>query len=101
MSDILGIDNKTLYDCGFKFCQTGLIRKVLETTGMEHCNGLPTPTKVEEPLGTYAYGSEDKRDWTNSYASVIGMMLYLASNIRPFITFDGHWCDLFTYETKA
>ena len=58
MSEFLGIDIKTLYDGGFQFCQTGLIRKVLESTGMEHFDGLPTPTKVYAPLGTDANGSE-------------------------------------------
>ena len=50
---------------------------------MDYCNGLPTPTKVEAPLGINANGSEDKRDWPNSYASVIGMTLYLESNTIP------------------
>ena len=53
---------------------------------MEHCHGLPTPTNVDAPLGTDANGSEDNIDWPNSYASVIGMMLYLASNKRPDIS---------------
>ena len=60
------------------FFKTVLIHKVLEATGMDHSNGLPAPTKVESPLGTDVNGSEAKRDWPNSYASVIGMMLYLA-----------------------
>ena len=90
MSEFLGIDIKTLNDGGFQFCLTGLIHKVLEATGMEHCNGLSTPTKVEAPLGTYANGSEAKRYWPNSYASVIRMMLYLASNTRPDISSDVH-----------
>ena len=77
MSEFLGLDIKTLGDGGFQFCQTGFIRKVLEATGMEHCNGLPTPTKVEAQLGTDTNVSEDKRDWTNLYASIIEMMLYL------------------------
>ena len=47
----------------FDFYQTLLIRKVFEATGMEHCNGLPTPTKVDAPLGTDANGSEAKTDW--------------------------------------
>ena len=80
MSEFLGIDIKTLDNGGFQFFQTGLIRKVLESTVMEHCNGLTTPTKVEAPLGTGANGSEAKRDCPNSYASVIWMMLYLAAN---------------------
>ena len=77
VSEFLGIDIKRLDNGGFQFCQTGLIRKVLEATGMEDCNGLPTPTKVEAPLETDVNGSEAKRDWPNSYAFVIGIMLYL------------------------
>ena len=46
VSEFLGIYIKTLYYGGFQFCQTGLIRKFLEATGMEHCNGFPTHTKV-------------------------------------------------------
>ena len=71
MSEFFGIDIKTLDDGGSQFYQTGLIRKILEATGMEHYNGFPTPTKVEAPLGTDANGSEAKRDWPNLYASVI------------------------------
>ena len=68
---------------------------------MENCNGFPTPTKVEAPLGTDTNGYEAKRDWPNSYASVIGMMLYLSSNIRPDISFAVHQCARFTHNTKA
>ena len=93
MSEFLGIDIKTLDDGGYQFCQTGLIRKVLEGTGMDHCNGLPTPTKVEAHLGTDINGPEDKIDWPNPYASGIGMMLYLASNTRPDISFSVQQCS--------
>ena len=65
MSDLLGIDIKTLDDGGFEFCQTGLIQKVLKATGMEHFNGLTTTTNVEAPLGTDTNGSEAKRYWPN------------------------------------
>ena len=101
VSELLGIDIKTFDDGGFKFCQTGLTRKVLETTGMEHCNGLRTPTKVDSPLGTDANASDAKIDQTNSHASVIGIMLYLASKTRPDISFAVHQCDRFTHNTKA
>ena len=65
MSEFLGIDIKTLDDVGVQFYQTGLNHKDLEATGMEHCNGFPTPTKVEAPLGTDANGSKAKIYWTN------------------------------------
>ena len=71
VSEFLGIDDNTLDNGGFQFFLTGLTRKVLETTGMDHSNRLPTPTKVEAPLGIDVNGSEDKRDCSNSYASVI------------------------------
>ena len=101
MYEFLGFDIKTLDDGGFQFFQTGLIHKLLEATVMEHCNGLPTPNKVDAPLGTDANGSEYKRDWTNSYNSIIGMMLYLESNTRPDISFAVHQCSRFTHNTKS
>ena len=64
---------------------------------MDHCNGLPTTTKVEATLGTDADFSEAKRDWPNSYDSVIGMMLHLVSNTIPDISFAFHHCARFTH----
>ena len=101
MSEFLGIDIKTLDNCGFQFCQTGLIRKVLEATGMEDCNELPKPTKVDAHLVTDVNDYKAKRDWTNSYACFIGMMLYLSSNTRPDISFAVHQCARFTHNTKV
>ena len=68
---------------------------------MDHCNGLSTSTNVKAPLETDANGYEPKRYWPNSYASVIGMMLYLESNTRPDISSDVRQCDRFTHNTKA
>ena len=60
MSEFLGIDIKTLDNGGFQFFQNRLIRKVLEAPGMDHSNGLPTPTKVEAPLGTDVNVSKER-----------------------------------------
>ena len=51
VSELLGIDTKTFDDGVFQFYQTGLVHKVLEATWMEHYNGFPKLTNVEEPLG--------------------------------------------------
>ena len=48
---------------------------------MDDFNGLPTPTKVEAPLGADDNITKDKRDWTISNNSVIGIMVYLTSKI--------------------
>ena len=101
MSEFLGIYIKTLDDGGFNFYQNGLIQKVLESTGMEHYNELPTPTKVEVPLVIDANGYEANIYWPNSYASVIGIMLYLESDTRPDISFDIHQCAQFIHNTKV
>ena len=68
---------------------------------MEHCNGLPTLINTEAPIGTDANVSEAKRCWPNSYASVIGIMLYLTSSTIPDISFSVHQCVRFTHNTKA
>ena len=101
MSEFLGIDINTLDNSGFQFFQTRLIRKVLKATGMENSNGLPTPKKVEAPLGKDVNGSESNIDCPNSYDSVIGIMLYLASNTRPDISFAVQQCSRFTHNTKV
>ena len=101
MSEFLVIIIKTLDDGGFQFCQTILIIKVLESTGIEDCNGLPTLTKVEVPLIIDVNGYESNRYWPNSYASVIRVILCLASNTRPDISFAVHQCARFTHNTKA
>ena len=90
--EFLGIDTKTLDDGVFQFFQTELICKVLEATGMGHCNGFPTPTKAEATLGKYEKVFEADRYCPNSYASVIGMMLYLSSDTRQDISFAVHQC---------
>ena len=46
-------------------------------------------------------GSDAKRDWPKSYASIIEMMLYLPSNTRTYISFYFHRCEWFTHKTKA
>ena len=68
---------------------------------MEDFNGLPTPTKVEALLGTDDNFPEPKIYWTNSYASVIGVVFYLESNTIPDISFSVHQCAWFTHNTKA
>ena len=47
---------------------------------MNHYNGFPTHTKFEAPILIDKNGPEARIDCTKSYASIIGMMLYLESN---------------------
>jgi len=82
-----------------KLTQPGLIQKILKATGMEHCNPRKTPTNTSRPLGTDKDGKPPRERW--SYASVVGMMMYLASNSRPEIAFAVHQAARFTHCTRA
>ena len=77
MYEILGIYIKILDDVGFQFYLNGLIWKLLEATGTEHCNGYPIYTKVRTYLGIYENGPKANIYLPNSYASIIGMIKYL------------------------
>ena len=87
-----------LPDGRFKFTQPGLIQKVLKATNMEEVNSKPTPTNVEAPLGTDKNGKPPDGNW--EYASVVGMLMYLAANSKPDITFAVHQCARFTHCTR-
>ena len=86
VSYFLFIGITTLDDGGFKFYQYGFIWKVLEDTGVEHCNKLPTITNFQAHLRKDYNGTEGKIYWSYSYAFIIGGILYLESKI-----YNLHW----------
>ena len=63
----------------FSLTQPGLIEKVLKVTGISDANGTHTPT-TGAPVGADLDGVDFKEDW--EYASVVGMLRYLAANTR-------------------
>jgi hypothetical protein len=81
----------------FHLTQKGLIDKVLDATGMTNCKGNALPASLK-PLGPDPDGPPFIEDW--NYASVIGMLMYLASNSRPDIQFAVHQCARFTHNYR-
>ena len=77
--------------------QTGLIKRVIEAADMIDCNTCDTPAE-HKPLGKDPSGAAFSESW--HYASVVGMLLYLASNSRPDIAFAVHQCARFTHAPK-
>ena len=67
---------------------------------MDNCDRCPTPTSVELHPGKDDNNPEANIYISYAYTYVIEMMLYLLPNIRLYMTFDGHWCDQFTHDTK-
>ena len=83
--------------CKLELTQTGLIRRILAATGMEDCSKISTPAETKA-LGKDEGGEPAMERW--SYPSVVGMLMYLASNSRPDIAFAVHQCARFSHCTK-
>jgi hypothetical protein len=97
VGDFLGIRIEKTGDKAFTLSQTGLIDKVLKTSGMEECNSSPTPTATS-PIGSDKEGASFCDTW--EYATVVGMLMFLASNSRPDIAYAVHQCARFTHCPK-
>ena len=76
--------------------KTGLIKKLLAATGLEECSIVSTPAEIKD-LGKNEKGDPHIDKW--SYASVLGMLMYLASNSWLDIVFAVHHCARFTHCT--
>ena len=76
-------------DGSFTLKQPYLIKKVLDTVGMSECSPARTPANTV-PLGRSEDSPEPKCEW--NYATVVGMLMYLALNSWPDIAFAVHQC---------
>lgn len=61
---------------------------------MIDCNPNWTPTALT-PLGSYEEAEKKDESW--EYASIIGLLMYLANNIHPDIAHAVHVCAQYTY----
>ena len=75
--------------------QDGLINNILKTCGMKHCELSQNTTYMEDPIRTDSLGKEVNIQEEWKYASVIGMLMYSASNFSPYIAFVFHQCVRF------
>ena len=84
--------NKTI-----KLTQKGLTKRIIEALNIESEPQKHTPA-LKEPLGKDENG--DPANGSFSYASVIGMALYLCGHSRPDIQFAVSQCARFIHGTK-
>ncbi len=77
--------------------QMGLIKKIIAITKMENCNPNWVPA-TKEALGIDPEGKLMEEDW--SYLSIVGMLLYLSTNMRPDIVFAVSQVACFNHNPK-
>lgn len=97
VAGFLGINLHRNEDGTIELLQTGLIDRILKVMGLEESRERSTPADVKS-LGRDSDGEACAETW--SYASIVGMMMYLASNSRPDIAFAVHSCARFTHCPK-
>jgi hypothetical protein len=78
--------------------QTGLIKRIIDALGVGNAPVKTTPAK-REPLIMDHDG--DPPNATYSYASVVGMLQYLHSHLRPDITYAVSQCARFVHCTRC
>ena len=98
ITSVLGIQYQPLEDKALLLTKTGLTNRILETCHMTDCNRRQTPAN-SIALGSDLSGAPFRHDF--SYLSAVGMLMYVASNSRPEISFAIHQCARFTHTPKA
>jgi len=97
----LGVDiseSKTV-EGAIELLQTALIDRILAALNLDDDGVIiRTEPASSTPLTKDENGPPQKEHW--SYASIIGMLLYLASNSRPNITYAVNSCARFTHRSR-
>jgi hypothetical protein len=70
---------------------------VIKAGGMEDCNKVATPAEAS-PVGADIDGLPFNETW--EFASLVGMLMYLASNSRPDIAYAVHQEAIYSHGTK-
>jgi hypothetical protein len=82
----------------FLSTHTGLIDKTLKAAGMESAHKAYTPASTT-PVGADRDGDRFDEDW--EYATVVGMIMYLAAQPRPDIAYAVQQATRYTHAPKA
>ena len=97
-SEYLGIKLEKRANGSVEMTQKGLIAKIIQATGLENCHPNWTPCS-QVCLGSDPTGENHTGPW--SYASIVGMLIYLTTNTRPDIGFAVSQVARFTSSPKV
>jgi len=91
---VLGTQVRKLDSGEIDLTQPHLAKCCLKVVCRDDCNDVKSSATVNA-LGTEAMGDECTESWQLS--SIIGLLMYLASNTHPKITFSVPQCTWFTH----
>ena len=97
-SEYLGIKLQKLPNGSIEMTQKGLIAKIISATGLSNCHPNWNPCS-QLCLGSDPTGEAYTGPW--SYASIVGMLIYLTTNTRPDISFAVSQVARFTSSPKV
>jgi hypothetical protein len=97
VAGFLGVEIDRKQDGSIELLQTGLIDRIIVAMGLESANHKRTPAIIGA-LGKDADGEQCNESF--SYASVVGMLMYLTGHSRPDIGFAVHQCARYTHFPK-
>ena len=96
-TEYLGINYTHNKDGSILMNQPGLVDKIITASGMENCNPNRTPC-TREALALDPEGKPMTDKW--NYRSIVGMLLYLATNTRPDIAYAVSQVARFSHSPK-
>jgi hypothetical protein len=97
VGDFLGIHITKQGSNVFILTQAGLIDKSFKTAGMQDAYCALTPSATV-PVGADQYGNPFIEEWT--YATVVGQLMYISANTRPYIAYAVHQAAQYTHAPK-
>ena len=101
IENYLGIKIEPVTEGRYRLTNEDFIKKVLKEKGIQEGNPENNTTTSTGLLGKDCNVRVPKRQHKRQYDSVIGMMIYLASNRRHTISFAVHHCETFTHCVKS
>jgi hypothetical protein len=99
VAGFLGVLLTDLDDGKIELTQTGLIDRIVSSMDLDDTNPKQTPPAEYGALPVDKAGKPPCNEGFN-YPSVVGMLIYLASNSRPDIAFAVHQCARFTHHPR-
>ena len=98
VAGFLGVNIDRREDGSIELTQSGLTQRIITALGLESTSNTAATPSETKALGSDPEGASCQESF--SYASVVGMLMYLSNTTRPDLSFAVHQCARFTHSPK-